>query len=339
MLISLMVAIQLWQAVAEVTSLPLSHTTEQATTSPRRGIVTSISNLRASPSLQSTVVAIAKEGTHVEILVEARRWYHVRSAEGVNAWIYKSLVRIEQEPIEGPSATLVAFAQPEITEPLLVVTTKSEAFVEFQSENTPEAQKSGASSVALINEPHVLSQKWWPGWFIDPLLSQLQDLTAYVIIALVMVLVLSVTLQLRAARQLHRAMQEMGQILDIVEELYVGSTLARTNDGDTTLNPMPPAEALAQQTARLRIEFSPIENTVLEVLSDQREVQETELVKILEERGFAGILIKAVIGDIVRKTGMTGLPWVEVRYVQGRYCYRLRPEAVPKLRKQPLERA
>ncbi len=83
MLISPMAVIQPWQAVAEVTSPPFSHTTEQATTSPRHGIVTSISNLRASPSLQSTVVAIAKEGTHIEILVEARRWSHVRSAEGV----------------------------------------------------------------------------------------------------------------------------------------------------------------------------------------------------------------------------------------------------------------
>src|ERR687897_869191 len=92
MLISLMVAIPPWQAVAEVTSPPLSHTTEQAKASPRRGIVTSTSNLRASPSLQSAVVAIAKEGTHVEILMEARRWYHVRSADGVKAWIHKSLV-------------------------------------------------------------------------------------------------------------------------------------------------------------------------------------------------------------------------------------------------------
>jgi hypothetical protein len=340
MLISLMVAIPPWQAVTEVTSPPLSHTTDQATTSPRRGIVTSTSNLRASPSPQSTIVAIAKEGTYVEILIEARRWYHVRSAEGVKAWIYKSLVLIEEEPIEEPSAPPLAFAQPEITEPLLAVTTESDALVEFQLENTPENQESGASSVTLIDEPHVLSQKWWPGWSIDPSLIHLQDLAAYVIMALVMVLVLSVTLQLRAARQLRQAMQEMGQILDIVEELYAGSILARTNEEDTTLNPMPPAEALVQQTTRLRIEFSPIEHTVLEALSDQREVQETELEKILAERGFAGILIKAVIGDIIRKTGITGLPWVKVRYVQGRYCYRLLrllPEAVPELSTPPLQ--
>jgi hypothetical protein len=338
MLISLMVAIPPWQAVAEVTNPPLSHTTEQAKTSPRRGIVTSTSNLRASPSPQSAVIAIAKEGTHVEIFMEARRWYHVRSADGVKAWIYKSLVLIEEEPIEGPNAPPLAFTQPEITEPLLAVTTKSDALVEFQPENTAEDQESSASSVTLIDEPHVLSQKWWLGWSIDPSLIHLQDLSAYVIMALVMVLVLSVTLQLRAARQLRRAMQEMGQILDIVEELYAGSTLARTHEGDTTLNPMPPAEALVQQTARLRIEFSPIEHTVLEALSDQREVQETELEKILEERGLAGVFIKAVIGNIIRKTGMTGLPWVEVRYVQGRYCYRLLPEAVPKLSTPPLQR-
>jgi SH3-like domain-containing protein len=333
MLISLMVATHPWQAVAKVTSTPLSHTSEQATTSPRRGIVTSTSNLRDSPSMQSAVVAIAKEGTHVEILLEAKGWYHVRSGEGVEAWIYKSLVLIEREPIEGPSATPVALAQPEIMESVVAVTTKSDGFVEFQSESIPEDQGSNASSAALIDEPHVLPQQWWPGWFIDPLLSHLQDLEDYAIIALVMVLVLSVTLHLRAARQLRRAMQEMGQILDMVEGLYAGSTLARTNDRDTTLNPMP-AEALAQRAPRSGIEFSPTENAVLEALSTQREVQEPELGEILEERGLARVLIKAVIGGIVRKTGMTGLPWVEVRYVQGRYSYRLRPEAVPNLSAQ-----
>jgi hypothetical protein len=337
MLIWLMVAIPPWQAVAEVTNPPLSHTTEQAKTSPRRGIVTSTSNLRASPSPQSAVIAIAKEGTHVEIFMEARRWYHVRSADGVKAWIYKSLVLTEEEPIEGPNAPPLAFTQPEITEPLLAVTTKSDALVEFQPENTAEDQESGASSVTLIDEPHVLSQKWWLGWSIDPSLIHLQDLSAYVIMALVMVLVLSVTLQLRAARQLRRAMQEMGQILDIVEEFYAGSTLAWTNDRATTLN-LVAAEALAQQNPQPALELSPIENAVLEVLSNRREVSEPELGKLLAEGGFTGVLIKAVIGDIIRKTEMMGLPWVEVRYARGQYSYRLRPATVPKPNEQQLNR-
>jgi hypothetical protein len=113
--------------------------------------------------------------------------------------------------------------------------------------------------------------------------------------------------------------------------------LARTNDCGTLLNPMT-AEVPAQQPPPPGIEFSPTECMVLEALSDQPEVQETELGKILDEKGCTGVLIKAIIGDIVRKTEMIGFPWVEVCYVQGRYRYRLRPETVPNLSVQRLER-
>ena len=338
MLILLMVTIHPGPAVAEVSSPPILQTPAQATTSPRRGLVTSTSNLRASPSMQSPVVTIAREGAHVEILMEDGRWYHVRSDEGVEAWIYSSLVRIEQEPIEGPSATPVRIAQPGIMEHLLPMTTKSDVFVEFQPENTSANQQSGASSVTLIDALHVLSEKWLSGWFINPLLSDFQGrLAAYVIIAFVLVLMLSVTLQLRAARQLRRTMQEMGQILDIVEEFYAGSTLAWTNDRAATLN-LVAAEALAQQNPQPALELSPIENAVLEVLSNRREVSEPELGKLLAEGGFTGVLIKAVIGDIIRKTEMMGLPWVEVRYARGQYSYRLRPATVPKPNEQQLNR-
>jgi hypothetical protein len=125
-------------------------------------------------------------------------------------------------------------------------------------------------------------------------------------------------------------MQEVGQILDLLEEIYAGGALARTSDTGAMLHPMTP-EALAQQPRLQGVEFSSTECIVLEALSDQPEVQETELVKILAEKGLKGVLIKAIIGDIVRKSGMMGLPWVEVRYVQGRYRYRFRPEAAPNL--------
>ena len=98
-----------------------------------------------------------------------------------------------------------------------------------------------------------------------------------------MVLVLSIALQLRAARQLRRAMQEVGQILDIVEEIYAGGMLARTSDSGPILNPMA-AEALSQQPPPPGIEFSPTEYMVLEALSDQPEVQETELGKFSTKR-------------------------------------------------------
>ena len=63
----------------------------------------------------------------------------------------------------------------------------------------------------------------WPVWDSDTWLSHLQGRAAYVIIALIIVLVLAIGLQLRAARQLRRATQEVGQIFDIVEEIYAGS--------------------------------------------------------------------------------------------------------------------
>jgi glutaredoxin 3 len=42
--------------------------------------------------------------------------------------------------------------------------------------------------------------------------------------------------------------------------------------------------------------------------------------------------------DIVRKTGTVGLPWVQVSYVQGRYGYRLQPEALSNLGQEHSER-
>jgi hypothetical protein len=150
-------------------------------------------------------------------------------------------------------------------------------------------------------------------------------------------LMLSIALQVRAARHLRRAMQEVGQILGLLEEIYAGGALARTNDSAAMRQPMT-AEALAQQPLLQGIEFSSTECMVLQALAEQPEVQEPELGKILDEKGFKGVLIKAIIGDIVRKTGMMGLPWVEVRYVQGRYRYRLHPEAAPNLNVQRLVR-
>jgi hypothetical protein len=217
--------------------------------------------------------------------------------------------------------------QADITEPSVTSAAKFELLAESWLENISAQQGSGASSAAPRDELYVLPDMTGIGGLIDAILPYVQGLGAYVIIALVVVLIFSIALQLRASRQLQRAMQEMGQIVDIVEEIYTGSALSRTSDTVAALNPMLP-EAPAPQVPRSVFEFSPIECAVLEALSDQHEVQEGELGKVLDEKGFAGMLIKAVIGAIVRKTGAAGLPWVEVRYVQGRYSYRLRPEAV-----------
>ena len=73
-------------------------------------------------------------------------------------------------------------------------------------------------------------------------------------------------------------------------------------------------------------EFSPIERAVIQALSHHREVQERELAGTLTQQGFSGILVKAVIAGIMRKTQTTRLPWIETRYTQGRYSYKLRSE-------------
>jgi hypothetical protein len=336
MLIALMVAILPWQVAAETTIAPLSNASEQARESPRRGVVTLRSNLRASPSMQSEIVAIAKDGTHVEILQETERWYRVRSETGVEAWIYKPLVLIEPEPLKDLGVSPVALARPEITEVLFASAAKPDASSEFGLTSTLEQQGSGASAPAPLDESHLPRDMTEAGRFIDVMLSHIQSLGGAVVIALVIVLVLSIALQLRATRQLRRATQEMGQILDLVEGIYADGALTRAPDSDAARLPLP-ADASTHQPPRPLIEFSPIEHAVLQALSDRRVVQEGELGKILEEKGFAGVLIKAVIGDIVRKTGTAGLPWVEVRYTQGRYSYRLRPEAVPTLGEQPSE--
>jgi SH3-like domain-containing protein len=337
MLISLTATILPWQTAAETTSPDFSYTSEQALDSLRRGVVTVNSNLRASPSLRSGVVAVTKEGTRVEILMESARWYQVRSEEGVEAWIYKPLVLIEQEPIQRSSGTPVALPQSDIPEAAFAVAATSDVFVDLQAANTAEEPSWDTPLAAPIDAPPVLPQVIWTAWVVDPWLSHLLSPAAYVIMALLIMLALSITLQLRSAKQLRRTMREMGHILDVVEEIYAGGQLAGTSDGSTALH-LAPAEALAQELTRPQIGFSLTEYAVLEALSDQREVQEAELGKILAEKGFAGMLIKAVIGNIVRKTGIVGVPWVEVRHVQGRYCYRLGAEAVPNLKEHRLER-
>ena len=338
MLIALMVAILPWQTVAETPAPALPHTTEQAPGSLRRGTVTLISNLRTSPSMHSEIVAVAKEGARVMILLESGRWLQVRNEEGVEAWIYKPLVLIEQEPAQRPSRTPAAMEPSDRTKTASAAAAPPDVLVESPAETTLEGPESTAPSSVPMRRCHILPQMSWTAWDSDTWLSHLQGRAAYVIIALIIVLVLAIGLQLRAARQLRRAMQEVGQILDIVEEIYAGGLMARTSDRGGMLTPMVAEKALGQQTPPPRIEFSPAESMVLEALSDQSEVQEAELGKILDEKGFAGVLIKAIIGDIVRKTGIIGLPWVEVRYVQGRYRYRLRPEAVPNLNVQRLAR-
>ncbi len=338
MLASLMVAALSWQAAAETTNPAVASVTEPPTAPPQRGLVTLMSNLRASPSVQSEIVAIAKEGTHVDILVETERWYRVRNSEGVEAWIYKPLVLIDRKPSKDASAPVLALApadSQEIPSPLAAngEAARSEGSAASPPDRIPEPPASVAALPALLDQRGDSAEILGSTRFVDALLLRVPGLGAYLIIGLVAVLALAIAFQLRAARQLRRAMQEMGQILNIVEEIYTGGALAP--QGDRVAAGMPtPAEALGHQPPAPGLEFSVIEQAVLEALSDQDLVQEGVLAKMLDEQGFGCLLIKAVIGDIMRKTSTPGLEWVEVRYAQGRYSYRLRPEAVSNLGEQ-----
>jgi hypothetical protein len=71
------------------------------------------------------------------------------------------------------------------------------------------------------------------------------------------------------------------------------------------------------------VDLSPLEHAVVEAIATQDELQERELAERLGQRGFHGVLIKAVVGDLMRKTGRDRPPWVRVRYIQGHYWYTL----------------
>ena len=88
--------------------------------------------------MHSEIVAVAKEGTRVKILLESGRWLQVRSEEGVEAWIYKPLVLIEQEPIQSPSETPVAVAPSDLTETASAAATTPDILVESPPQNTLE---------------------------------------------------------------------------------------------------------------------------------------------------------------------------------------------------------
>jgi SH3-like domain-containing protein len=330
LLISLVAAIMLGTTPAETTSPTSSSAPVQATESLRRGTVTLTANLRASPSMYSEVIAVAKEGMYVEILTETERWYRVRSEDGVEAWIYKPLVFIERAPWKNSRPSSETLTQPRLTEVSPVSSTKPEIFSESQPESAAEQQGLGTAFAAPLEEWHIIPEVSGIDWFIGALLSRVRDGGAYVIGALVVALALSIALQLRASRQLRQAMEEMGQIVDLVHEIYLDGGLERASTSVSAMKPIS-MDASAYQPPAPSIEISPIEQGVLEALSDQLEVPEEELVKLLTEKGFADTLIRGIIADIVRKTEASGQPLVEVRHTHGRYSYRLRPLAMSKL--------
>jgi hypothetical protein len=268
---------------------------------------------------------------HVEILTETERWYQVRSEDGIEAWINKPLVITERGPVKSPRPTSATLAQQRIPELPSLSSTTPEVIPAPRPESMAEPPRMGATLATPLEEWHVIPERSGVDWVIGAILRRVPDMGLYVMGALGLVLVLSIALQLRASRQLRRATQEMGQIVDLMHEIYVDDGMARTSNKVSAINPVPMESAVPPPVAPA-LEFSPIEQGVLEALSEQPEVQEGELVKVLTEKGFASILIKEIISDIVRKTEASGRSLVEVRYVHGRYSYRLRPLGMSQLR-------
>jgi SH3 domain-containing protein len=306
-----------------------------------RGIITLTSNLRDAPSMKSGVVGVAKERTTVDILGQTEHWYHIRTPEGLEAWIYKPLVFVE--PVAAPQTQTTEVSRPEISPPTEIQDVQDTSTPEPEdiSESTQPVAPEGdqqqssdtptwpASSLAPAEPlarpsaptaPKAVSNK--PSVALQPVFEPFRGLVGYLLAVLVVVVMVSIGLQWRAARQLRRATSEMGQILDLVEDIYSEVALSRPNTPQAP--PAIPATSPAVTLPTLGPEFTPLERALLESLSSGEAIQEGELAKMLQQRGFSGVLIKAVIGDIVRKTAGDGRPWVAVEYTHGRYAYALR---------------
>jgi hypothetical protein len=325
-------------ALAEVNAPSPSVPTVQSPSSLRRGLVTTPANLRALPSIQGEVIAIAKERSSLEILEESGRWYRVRTDDGLEAWIGKTLLQIITPPSEVPTKVLDTVTDSEdspLREALPSLPTAIDlAPTAAEPQPLPSLTPWERQEALIPFAPTGTSLSDFDNGsirrFVDTLSQYLERIEGFLLPTLAVVLVLAIILQLRAARQLRRAMREMGMILDIVEELSGAGRLGQT--GGAGASPGAGSNGISVKRARSPMaEFSSIERTVLQALSEEREVEESELAKALTQRGFAGILLKAVIAEILRKTNASGIPGIDVRYHDGHYSYKLRSGALTSL--------
>jgi hypothetical protein len=331
-MIVFMSAVDPRQTLAEVAGTPPPSSPEQGTTA-WRGTATISANLRAFPSMQSDVVGIAKQGTLVEILAESGRWYRVRIEGGAEAWVGKSLVAIDsspRKPLKAAPASVIPQDTPPLVDappPISIIAGDAPVTGDDPLSPLPPGEVDETAIVSPAPEAPSLSsaEEEFPPWSIDILLMYAASLEIYLIPSLIAMLVLAMILQLRASRQLRRAMHEVGLILGIIQELSTQVALVQTRGthtfpiGDGSRASTTPAQAPAG-------EFSPVERAVIQALSHQQEVQEGELASTLTQQGFSGILVKAVISGIMRKTQATRAPWIDMRYSQGLYSYQLRSE-------------
>ena len=82
----------------EPVSQPAPEKAESASatiTSPSQmvSVVASVVNIRSGPGMKNKVVTKVKKGDELELLGETGSWLNVRLSNGVEGWIYKTLVR------------------------------------------------------------------------------------------------------------------------------------------------------------------------------------------------------------------------------------------------------
>ena len=92
------------------------------------------------------------------------------------------------------------------------------------------------------------------------------------------------------------------------------------------LAPVPPVLPALEATVNLlcaeaRVEFSPVEQAVLQTLAAHGELAEHESRDHLGQHGFSQLLAKAIVSDIIHKTNGNGQAWIIVRYQDGHFRY------------------
>jgi hypothetical protein len=287
-----------------------------------RGIVAANANLRHAPSLHSDILATVRQGTLVQIVAEQGQWAQVLAANGVKGWLYKPLIR--QDP-ESPG--FAAAALPEVSPPTGERPDTARTPPSIPSAVPPPAREQAAppppaapdpGGMALPSAPTAAPLRRW----LDALGGDVPAVGLYVIAGLVSLLILAIALQLRAASQLKRGMRDMQRLMEAVEELSAeqGKVYAFPREPSPSAQPL---AAAAKPPSRRSRPLMPVEAAVLEALSAHDELREGQLAAILAARGFPGVLVKAVVGELIRKSEHSGLPRIEVRYTQGRYTYRL----------------
>jgi hypothetical protein len=290
-----------------------------------RGVTLTRANLRQAPSIQSEILAVAKEAALLEVLEEGGAWYRVRTEAGVEAWVHKSLLRLQQVPLEQePPRLAVPTASP--TYLSLPVISPAAVATPYPISEAP-APWHEPSAPSLMAQPLDVDEPYAPPLpltfpvALQLILGHLQGTSSYVLTGLAVVLIFSTGLQLRAARQLKRTMRDMDHIIEMIEAVQAET-------------PAAPARSAPPAIPGPALPLSPVERIVIETIAEHGELDEHELRKLLEEKDFPRVLIKTVIGDLIRKTAADGLPWVEASYAQGRFTYGLRVQQRPDSRHQ-----